>query len=503
MYTPGKIRAVTAVGAAAFAFSAAAASSAMAAPTDVDRSFGNNGSVLVGAGGAERAFALVTQRDGQLVGTGITSNGQNGLVFRLSPNGTPDAAFGTAGIRAIDSGDIERTEASAIQPDGKIVVVGSTSINHDAAVYRLNPDGSFDSTFDGDGARGIDSGAFERAEDVAIQPDGKIVVVGVTSAGGGDVAVYRLNPDGSFDRTFDGDGARGIDSSGVEVGEAVALQADGKIVVAGETSAGNDVAVYRLNPDGTLDNTFDGDGARGIDRGDNEFASDVLVQPDGKILVAGTTTKGENGFVARLNADGTPDASYRGDAPIDAGAFEKVQTIVRQPDGKIVVGGSTTASSDALVVRMNADGSRDASFAPNGQATIGDSSLESANGIVYQRDGKIVLAGDDGKFDTDALVVRIRGDFRPARGAAVRRCAGVKATIVGTPGRDRIRGTRKRDVIVALGGRDVVRGLAGNDIVCGGRGNDVLRGGRGRDLLIGGPGRDRLIGGPGKDATRQ
>src|SRR3954447_20588860 len=116
MYTPGKIRAVTAVGAAAFAFSAAA-SSAMAAPTDVDRSFGNNGSVLVGAGGAERAVALVAQRDGQLVGTGNTSKDQNGLVFRLSPNGTPDAGFATAGIRAIDSGDMERTEASAIQPD--------------------------------------------------------------------------------------------------------------------------------------------------------------------------------------------------------------------------------------------------------------------------------------------------------------------------------------------------------------------------------------------------
>ena len=503
MYTPRNIRAVSAVAAAAFACSAAAASTALADPTDVDRSFGNNGSSTVDAGGRERALSLVAQRDGQLVGTGITSNGQNGLVFRVNPNGALDGAFATTGIRTIDSGDTEQTIESAIQPDGKIVVVGNTSINNDAAVYRLNPDGSLDATFDGDGARGIDSGASERAADVAIQPDGKIVVVGTTSAGGGDVAVYRLNADGTFDKTFDGDGARGIDSGGVENGEAVALQSDGKIVVAADTSVDQNVAVYRLNPDGALDPTFDGDGARGIDRGANDFASDVLVQPDGTILVAGSTTNGDNGFVAKLNANGTPDVNYRGDGPIDNGAFERVETIVRQPDGRILVGGSTTASADALVVRMNPDGSRDNSFAPNGQAQIGDSSLGSANGIVYQPDGKIVLAGDNGSFDTNALLVRIKGDSKPTKGATVRRCAGARATIVGTPKADRIRATSKRDVIVARGGRDTVRGLAGNDIVCGGRGNDVLRGGRGRDLLIGGPGRDRLIGGAGKDATRQ
>jgi uncharacterized delta-60 repeat protein len=223
MYTARHIRIAAALGAATFACSAAAASTALAAPTDVDRSFGDNGSSAVDAGGRERALSLVAQRDGQLVATGITSNGQNGIVFRVSPNGALDGAFAKAGIRTIDSGDTEQTVESAVQPDGKIVAVGVTSINNDAAVYRLNADGSFDATFDGDGARGIDSGASERATDVAIQPDGKIVVVGTTSAAGGDVAVYRLNPDGSLDKTFDGDGARGIDSSGVEVGEAVAL----------------------------------------------------------------------------------------------------------------------------------------------------------------------------------------------------------------------------------------------------------------------------------------
>src|SRR4051794_3414371 len=149
-----------------------------------------------------------------------------------------DRSFSQDGSVAIDSGGSEFANGLALQADGKIVVAGGTTVNGgDATVYRLTKKGNLDSTFDGDGRVGINSGGDEHLHAVAVQPDGKIVVVGATSIND-NVAVYRLKRNGKLDRSFDTDGALGIDSGGSEHGFAVALQRDGKILVAGSSSVG-------------------------------------------------------------------------------------------------------------------------------------------------------------------------------------------------------------------------------------------------------------------------
>jgi uncharacterized delta-60 repeat protein len=129
--------------------------------------------------------------------------------------GDLDSSFGQDGRIALDSSGNEIANGVAIQPDGKIVVVGHTSVNKDVVVYRLNSDGSLDSTFDGDGAALIDSGASEFGYDVALQPDRRIVVAGSTSAKNAAV-VYRLRSNGALDRSFGDGGERTIDVGGFQ-----------------------------------------------------------------------------------------------------------------------------------------------------------------------------------------------------------------------------------------------------------------------------------------------
>jgi uncharacterized delta-60 repeat protein len=496
------IRALAALGFGAVALSAGSAS---AAPTDPDPSFGNDGAVTVDVGDFDDTYDALVQPDGKVVVAGATSENADGLVVRLRPDGSYDQGFGRAGVRRLDSGGEESLYAVARQSDGRLVVGGETSLNEDGAVYRLKTDGKPDGTFGGDGTFGLDSGDNEKIVAVAVQPDGKIVAVGKTSATNrGDAAVYRINRNGTPDNSFDGDGAFGIDSSGTESAEAVAIQPDGKIVVVGSTTFGNDAAIYRLKPNGELDKSFDGDGATGTDLGDVASAADVAIQPDGKIVVGGRTSDHFDGFVARLDRDGSPDRSFgkAGVRHVDLGGEEGVTALTLQPDGKILGTGWTTQGSDALVFRLNRNGSPDVTFAPGGVTALGGSGLNIGYGVVRQRDGRIILTGTT-QTGADGLVYRLQGDKsgagKPRPTVKGLRCEGLPATIAGTRKGDRIRGTRRRDVIVARGGADRVSALGAGDVVCGGPGDDVLRGGAGRDHLLGGAGRDRLIGGPGRD----
>jgi uncharacterized delta-60 repeat protein len=505
-----------ALGLSGLAFSASAA---VAAPTDLDRSFGTNGRVTLGGAGDQAVEAIVATADGRAVYVGRSGN--DALAFRLGPDGALDTGFG---LRTLDDGAGEYGTAAAVQPDGKVVVVGSSSANSNGVVFRTNADGSRDLSFAGDGAVGIDHGGYEHENDVAIQPDGKIVIAGNTSFDGGvrQAWVYRLNPDGSFDAGFDGDGARNL--TGADVAYALVVQPDGKILVTGDASGPGHVPVHRLNPDGSLDTAFDGDGLARIEQ--RGYGYDLAVQADGRIVVTGDayTTRDYDVLVARLNVDGSIDTSFRdtGIVLVDNGADESAYHVALQPDGRIVAAGGTEAGDDPLLVRLNPDGSRDRTFAPSGVFVFGNGGgLGTHVALALQPDGKILLAGDNNATDPDAVVYRLQGGSvspdapatpAPNPPASAARCAGKRATIVGTARRDRIRGTRRVDVIAGLGGRDVIRGLNGNDVVCGGRGNDRILGGNGRDTLRGeagadrlrgGRGRDRLVGGAGRDVTKQ
>jgi len=263
----------------------------------------------------------------------------------------------------------------------------------------------------------------------------------------------------------------------------------------------------------------------------------VLVQPDGKVVVAGASNQSGSDFqavVTRFNADGTPDDSWDGDAraSADFDGPSVAYASALQRDGKIVVAGATIAGFDMAAARFHSDGSLDPSFGSGGWSTIAGGFIELALAVALQPDGRVVLAG---LAAGGAPVVRLLADPPPPDGGTpgggsggapgggtsgepgdgptdvppVPRCAGRRATIVGSARGETLRGTRRADVIVALGGPDRVLAGAGRDVVCGGAGSDrlsgataadALRGGRGRDSLSGGSGRDRLIGGRQRDS---
>jgi uncharacterized delta-60 repeat protein len=499
---------------------------AAAAPTDLDRGFGVDGRVSVGFDGKnDGVYAMAPASGGGVIAVGWSGQG-GALVFRLDARGDLDRTFDSDGIVLLDAAKVASAFDVAVQPDGKIVVAGRVGYPSDGAVARLLPDGRPDSSFGNDGVRTIDSGGAESLTEVELQSDGKIVVAGDTSLGD-DGVVYRLKPgDGSLDGTFDQDGAVGLDSGGDESIAGLAIQPDGKVVAAGYTSTTRSAAVYRLNPDGSPDTTFDGDGARGIQVGPSYTSAEALaVQPDGRILVAGEGD--HDAMAARLDAYGALDTTFGVDgiARVDYGDGETANRIALLPDGRILGAGHTSVGEDALLFQLTADGAPDASFATAGVFAFGGGGLVNAEAMSALPDGRFVIGGESDAYPSQALVYAFVGDRRAPEPADPRpadpvpadpladglkpavptvptrpvTCDGRRATIVGTPGRDRLRGTKRRDVIAGLGGNDVLVGLGGDDVVCGGAGADRLEGGGGRDRLLGGPGNDRLLGGPGRD----
>nr|MBA3353236.1 VCBS repeat-containing protein [Blastocatellia bacterium] len=305
--------------------------------------------------------------------------------------------------------------ALALQADGKIVATGFSSLTQPSQpplpqaviVARYNDDGSLDNSFDGDGKIFIFAdGASSRAHAVTTQSDGKIVVGGTRLSGTSDIVILRLNGDGSFDTSFDGDGTvtTTIAATSSSVA-ALSLQPDGRIIAAGTSGAGSsrDIAVVRYSGDGSLDTTFDMDGIVLTHVGDDVAAS-ARIQPDGRILVGGHTivipgTRSE--FLAlRYNTDGMLDSSFDGDGKVitrvGTPGTNRSSSLLLQSDGRIVLAGSLLDSftGDFALVRYNADGTLDGGFDGDGKALL---ELGNAGDSVYstavQPDGKIVCVG--------------------------------------------------------------------------------------------------------------
>ena len=359
-----------------------------------DTTFDGDGKKWFGSPGGDVARAVLVQPDGKLLLAGYAN--LHFAAWRLNAGGSLDTSFDGDGTAAVAFGGSDIGETAALLPNGKLIVAGITD-GGKTAVARLNGNGALDLTYGGDGERTLDYGGNDAVRAVLVQPDSKIVVVG-SSYPGGDIVVTRLNASGSLDTGFDGDGTRSVDFGGYEDGYAIARQSDGKLVVAGNTSVDNDLAVARLNPDGSLDATFDGDGRRTIGFGGNDNARAVLVQGDGKIVVVGDGAPNGPGLdlaITRLNPNGSPDNGFaaNGRATIDLGGNEFGFGAALQPDGKLVVAGLTTVGFDAVVVRLNRNGSRDATFDGDGVRTLDHGDYDGARAVVVQPDGKLTLAG--------------------------------------------------------------------------------------------------------------
>ena len=261
------------------------------------------------------------------------------------------------------------------------------------------------------------------------------------------------------------------------------------------------------------DSSFDGDGVRVVNSGVNEEGAAVVVQPDGRVLAAGNNQI-QNFLLMRFDTGGSPDNDFNGDGVVKvafAAGSQFARALALQPDGKIVLAG--TAEKGLGFARVQPGGALDTTFSDDGRQVVlfTSNANDTTNGVAIEPDGGIIGAGKVGPgASSDIALVRLEGPpggpGGPGGGSggggtsgASLKCGGKRATIIGTGGRDRLKGTRRADVIVALGGNDRVDGGGGNDLICGGGGNDSLKGGAGKDKVYGQAGKDSLSGGAGND----
>jgi uncharacterized delta-60 repeat protein len=345
------------------------------------------------------------------------------FTIALAAAGDLDTTFDNNGLVVnyvvpSNPGRDDRARGIAMQPNGKIVVAGWShdlaTGNSDFALTRYNANGSLDTSFSGDGRLITNFGGIDRAYDVVVQSNGKIIAAGLkcnNTSTHCSIALARYNPSGALDTTFSGDGkqlTRFGGGNNVSYG-GLAIQSDGKIVVAGWIWNGtdNDFAIYRYNANGPLDTTFsfskDGVAVGHFGLGRQDFATDLAIQSDGKIVLAGYTGDANymnNNFaIARLNANGTADLTFSGDGrqTTNLGANDYVYGLALQPDGKIVaIGKKDTATRDYFAItRYNANGSLDTTFNGTGKKVFSiiagyDSWAEDA---IVQSNGKIVILG--------------------------------------------------------------------------------------------------------------
>ena len=271
----------------------------------LDNSFSSDGMATAAIGaGSDEGKSVVLQKDGKIIVAGQSFNGIDNdfAVVRFDNSGLLDPTFGTNGKVTVDfSNSNDEGNCVQLQADGKIVVVGfSTNANEDFAVIRLNVNGSLDTTFSADGKVTTSVlGDVDKGFSAAIQPDGKIVVSGLTQNGtDSDFATVRYTVNGALDTMFNKTGKVVTNINGLSNNATcVSLQNDGKIVVSGKSTfgSGTDFAVVRYHANGVIDSTFDIDGIVTTDMGsasDDAFSN--AIQSDGKILVAGEVGSASN-----------------------------------------------------------------------------------------------------------------------------------------------------------------------------------------------------------------
>lgn len=338
-------------------------------------------------------------------------------VARYNPDGSLDNSFGSGGLAVIDGGtDSDAAWSMALQDDGKIILAGSVyhqfTTFDDFAMVRLNADGSPDNTFGNAGfvSTDIDQG-WDLANAIVIQPDGKILLGGMGYTSNlRKFCVVRYNTDGTLDPSFGSGGiALAFMGCGNERAKDMALQPDGKIIVCGYLNEGIDdhTLVMRMNTDGTIDNTFGNNGWATLDIGANDdvFLT-VRILDNNKILTAGYSrdaTNNRNYLIVRYLSDGTLDNSFGGGSGIkmhNVGLNDIVFDIAVQEDGKILTAGGAFSFE---MLRMLEDGNLDFSFGNNGVVNTSIGTSSSSQSLCMQNDGKVILAGyskeGSGEFD--------------------------------------------------------------------------------------------------------
>ncbi|MBZ9752227.1 hypothetical protein K7W42_15335 [Deinococcus sp. HMF7604] len=421
------------------------------APGTLDVCFGTNGQVITDVRGtSEITRGLVVQPNGKLVVAANVSaptgaaTGNDFALLRYTADGVLDPTFGTAGKVITELTGDEQLFALDQQADGKLVAAGSKRVSGgpsgtDFVVIRYTADGALDTSFGTNGQAVIAVGAGGSADTpygLSIQSDGKLILAGFTPLEPGssdtEVAVVRLTTSGALDTSF-GTGGKVVFPVGaagnLDIANAVRVQLDGKIVVAGYTydpASNDDIFVARLTGAGVLDTTFDGDG-KVITRASttvSDRANSVAIQSDGKIVVAGGV--GDRGLqtrsdavVVRYTSAGALDTSFAsggiGFYALGAG-LDNIYTVRLQGDGKPVLGGSSNngdpSGTDMVLARLTTSGALDTTFAvqsplPGVFRVPVSSQTDVAYAFQIQPDGKLVAAGT-AQANAEVGVIRVK-----------------------------------------------------------------------------------------------
>jgi uncharacterized delta-60 repeat protein len=409
---------------------------ALGAPGDLDPDFGSGGLVIIPGGTFlfREGRAVAIQKDGRIVVAvhHTTDAGADFSVWRFRRDGSPDASFDGDGAALLELPGEQQPRALALQKDGKIVVAGFALVagRNRMMVARFGRDGSLDTSFAG-GQGFATLGLADRnvlAGAVALQKDGAIVAAGWTSgAGGEEFAVARFLRSGSPDPTFDDDGLALTDfqqGGNEDQAHGVAIQKDGRIVVAGYSNDGSgipDFALARYLKDGTLDSSFDDDGRVTTDQfGVAQVANALAILKDGRILVAGAA-EDPGGIVfglARYLKDGSLDSTFGAGGlgvqttSFGVGQLATANGVALQKRGKFVTAGFAEdgANRSIALARHQTDGRLDLRFqGAGGLPGRGLTNLDGfavAHGVALQKDGKIVVVGFSGLTERALVVAR-------------------------------------------------------------------------------------------------
>ena len=379
----------------------------------LDVTFGNSGIVTTLIGTTDRCNSIALQNDNKILVAGASKIGANYdfALLRYKSNGNLDSSFGNIGKITVSLGTGDDIGKSvAIQTDGKILLAGYSAIgtSNYFALIRVNSNGILDTTFNNDGKVITSIGSNDdNGNAMALQANGKILVAGYSFNGSSkDLAIVRYNTDGSLDSSFDYDGKVTTSFSAFdEIGNSIAVQPDGKIIVAGNAEFNTSypkIALARYNSDGSLDSSFDNDGKVTASIGlYANGAQSVFVQTDGKIVTTGYTNFGFGPVFAllRYNPTGSLDSTFDFDGIVMGTSTHSIAySTLEQSDHKIIVAGwtDTTSLSNAhhfTTYRYKANGTIDSSFGINGRVITAIADQNDCSSAAIQMNGKILVAG--------------------------------------------------------------------------------------------------------------
>ena len=391
----------------------------------LDPTFGSGGVAVVPVGSADdfgRAVAL--QDDDRIVVAGTcTASNDDFCVVRLLLDGTldPDFGGGTGKVTTAIRSSVDEANAVALDEDGNIVVAGFSrqGTKDELAVARLLPDGTLDASFDGDGKVTTAIGTLEdQARAVAIDGLGRIVVAGYTRSANRDLALARYLADGTLDTSFSSDGKVAVPvGTGDDEAAAIAIQPDGRIVVVGYAADGSqhDLLIARFLENGSLDPALGGSGTVRIAFGTgNAFGTAVALHDDGRILAAGYARVGTvfHFAAARVDALGVLDPQLDGDGRLTTviGTTSQASAVAIDPTGRFVLTGFARFASndDVALARYDGTGALDTNFDGDGVVTLPiGNGPDLGNAVVVQDDRKIVVAGS-ARFGNDDQVAVAR-----------------------------------------------------------------------------------------------